>query len=144
MIADLSQGRTSRQISGKDGASACATLVERTTRSLIIVALPLGRRADQVCDALTRRIQGLPKGAMRTLTWDQGPEMARHQRASHARLLDRRPGAQRGQGAVDFDGDTLECAAGVLGVASDPAPRVGAGTDDPGLVGGEDGALAFG
>ena len=67
-------------IIGKDGASACATLVERTTRYLIIVALPLGRRADQVCDALTRRIQGLPEGAMRTLTWDQGREMARHQR----------------------------------------------------------------
>ncbi|WP_314568597.1 IS30 family transposase, partial [uncultured Actinomyces sp.] len=67
-------------IIGKDGAGACATLVERTTRYLIIVALPLGRRADQVCDALTRRIQGLSEGAMRTLTWDQGPEMARHQR----------------------------------------------------------------
>ena len=67
-------------IIGKDGASACATLVERTTRYLIIVALPLGRRADQVCDALTRRIQGLPEGAMRTLTWDQGREIARHQR----------------------------------------------------------------
>ncbi len=36
--------------------------------------------ADQVCDALTRRIHGLPEGAMRTLTWDQGREMARHQR----------------------------------------------------------------
>ena len=67
-------------IIGQDGASACATLVERTTRYLIIVALPLGRKADQVCDALTRRIQGLPDGAMRTLTWDQGREMARHQR----------------------------------------------------------------
>ena len=67
-------------IIGQDGASACATLVERTTRYLIIVALPLGRRADQVCDALTRRIQGLPEGAMRTLTWDQGREMVRHQR----------------------------------------------------------------
>ena len=61
-------------IIGKDGASACATLVERTTRYLIIVALPLGRKADQVCDALTRRIHGLPEGAMRTLTWDQGRE----------------------------------------------------------------------
>nr|WP_291465155.1 IS30 family transposase [Actinomyces sp.] len=42
--------------------------------------MPLGRKADQVCDALTRRIQGLPDQAMRTLTWDQGREMARHQR----------------------------------------------------------------
>ena len=67
-------------IFGKDGTSACATLVERTTRYLIIVVLPLGRRADQVCDAVTRRIHGLPEGAMRTLTWDQGREMARHQR----------------------------------------------------------------
>ena len=63
------------------GPVRASTLVERTTRYLIIVALPLGRRADQVCDALTRRIQGLPEGAMRTLTWDQGPEMAPpHQR----------------------------------------------------------------
>lgn len=57
-------------IIGTDGASACAALVERTTRYLIIVALPLGRGADHVCDALTRRIRGLPEGAMRTLTWD--------------------------------------------------------------------------
>ena len=35
-------------IMGQDGASACATLVERTTRYLIIVALPLDRKADQV------------------------------------------------------------------------------------------------
>lgn len=67
-------------IIGKDGASACAPLVERTTCYLIIVALPLGHRADQVCDALTRRIHILPEGAMRTLTWDRGPEMAHHQR----------------------------------------------------------------
>ncbi len=70
-------------IIGQDGASACVTLVECTTRYLIIVALPLGRKADQVCDTLTRRIQGRPKGALRTLTWDQGREMARHQRLTH-------------------------------------------------------------
>lgn len=70
-------------IIGKDGASACATLVERTTRYLIIVALPLGRKADQVCDALTRRIHRLPEDVMRTLTWDQGREMAHHQRLTH-------------------------------------------------------------
>lgn len=35
---------------------------------------------DHVCDALTRRIHGLPDGAIRTLTWDQGREIARRQR----------------------------------------------------------------
>ena len=67
-------------IIGKDGASVCVTLVERTPRYLIIVALPLMRRDDQVCEALTRRIHVLPEGAMRTLTRDQDPEMVRHQR----------------------------------------------------------------
>ena len=67
-------------IIGQDGAGACATLVERTTRYLIIVTLHLGCKADQVCDALTCRIQGYPDGAMRTLTRDQGGEVARHQR----------------------------------------------------------------
>ena len=61
-----------------------------------------------------------------------------------ASLLGRGAVAKGRQRAVDLHWDTLECAAGVLGVASEPAPRVGAGTDDPGLVGGEDGALAFG
>ena len=89
-------------IIGQDGASACATLVERTTRYLIIVALPLGRKADQVCDALTRRIQGLPDQAMRTLTWDQGREMAHHQRLPSTRAWTRfrsppQPLAERNQ-----------------------------------------------
>ena len=67
-------------IIGQDGASVCATWVERTTRYLVIVTLDLGYKADQVCDALTCRIQGPPDGAMRTLIWDHGWEMARHQR----------------------------------------------------------------
>ena len=52
------------------------------------MAQPLGRKADQVCDALTRRIQGLPDRAMHTLTWDQSREMARHQRLTHATGMD--------------------------------------------------------
>ena len=41
-----------------------------------------------MCDALTRRIRALPDGAMSTLTWDQGSEMARHQRLTAATGID--------------------------------------------------------
>ena len=71
-------------IIGTDDASACAILVEHTTRFLIIEALTLGRKADQVCNALTRRIQGLAKGAIQTLTRGslagKGPPPAPHPR----------------------------------------------------------------
>ena len=46
--------------------------------------------------------------------------------------------------AVDFDGDALECAIGVLGVASEPAPCARAGTDDLSAIDAQDSALAFG
>ena len=41
---------------------------------------PGAERARPGAGALTRRIRALPDGAMSTLTWDQGSEMARHQR----------------------------------------------------------------
>jgi IS30 family transposase len=44
------------------------------------VALPDGHRADQVADALAGRIQTLPDELRRSLTWDQGKEMADHAR----------------------------------------------------------------
>lgn len=52
--------------------------------------------------------------------------------------------AERWEGAVDFDGDPFNRAIGVLGVASEPAPRVGAGTDDLSAIGTQDSELAFG
>ena len=59
--------------------SAVATLAERTTRFCLIVALPGGRRtADAVAAALAAKITTLPADLRRSLTWDQGKEMAAH------------------------------------------------------------------
>jgi IS30 family transposase len=62
------------------GMSPVATLVERATRFLMLVALPEGHRAELVADALAAKIQTLPAVLARTLTWDQGHEMAEHAR----------------------------------------------------------------
>jgi transposase, IS30 family len=62
------------------GMSPVATLVERSTRFLMLVALPHGHRADLVADALAAKITTLPAALRRTLTWDQGQEMAAHAR----------------------------------------------------------------
>ena len=61
--------------------SPVATLVERSTRFVMLVALPSGNhQADVVADALTAAISTLPEQLAKTLTWDQGHEMADHQR----------------------------------------------------------------
>jgi IS30 family transposase len=58
--------------------SPVATLVERSTRFVMLVALPSGHKADLVADALAAKITTLPAALTRTLTWDQGHEMAAH------------------------------------------------------------------
>jgi IS30 family transposase len=57
-----------------------ATLVERTSRYTQLVALPDGYRADRVRLALERSVSSLPEQLRRSLTWDQGREMAEHAR----------------------------------------------------------------
>jgi transposase, IS30 family len=67
-------------IIGSDLTSAVGTLVERKTRFVMLLHLPHGRTAEHVRDALTERITELPAALRRTLTWDQGKEMAQHTR----------------------------------------------------------------
>src|ERR1700755_409076 len=79
------------------GSSAIGTLVERTTRFTMLLHLPRlagygegpraddgpalsGHGAEAVRDALTRTIITLPEELRRSLTWDQGVEMAQHSR----------------------------------------------------------------
>lgn len=69
-------------IIGKGGRSAIGTLVERKSRFVMLFRLPNGRTAEDVRLGLTRTIAKLPAELRRTLTWDQGKEMAEHVRFS--------------------------------------------------------------
>jgi len=62
--------------------TAILTLVERSSRFTQLVALPDGRKAEPVRVALTASIATLPEQLRRSLTWDQGKEMAEHARFS--------------------------------------------------------------
>lgn len=65
-------------ITGEKNQSAIGTLVERTTRFVMLLHLPNGHGAEDVRDALVEATVGLPAHLARSLTWDQGSEMARH------------------------------------------------------------------
>ena len=65
-------------IIGKDCKSAVGTLVERTTRYVMLLHLPEGRGADKVEAAMRAAITALPGELFRTITWDQGKEMSYH------------------------------------------------------------------
>src|SRR6476469_2574047 len=62
---------------GKGGRSAVATLVERTSRFLVLVPLT-GRDALTVGNEIIAATSGLPAAIRRSLTWDCGVEMAAH------------------------------------------------------------------
>jgi IS30 family transposase len=55
-----------------------ATLVERHSRFVMLVGLPQTHRADVVAAALAAKVTELPQQLRRSLTWDQGREMAQH------------------------------------------------------------------
>jgi IS30 family transposase len=65
-------------ILGAGGISAIGTLVERSTRFVLLLHLPNDHRAETVRDAIVDKITTLPVALRRSLTWDQGIELARH------------------------------------------------------------------
>jgi len=62
--------------------TSIATLVERHSRYVMLCKLPNGYGAEAVRIALAKRILTLPANLRRSLTWDQGKEMAEHVRFS--------------------------------------------------------------
>lgn len=65
-------------IMGSSNRSAIGTLVERQTRYVELLYLPNGHTAAEVRDAMTAKIRELPEHLRRSITWDQGTEMAQH------------------------------------------------------------------
>lgn len=65
-------------IVGENNRSAVGTLVERTSRFTMLLHLDGQRSADAVDDAMRVAITELPYHLMRSITWDQGAEMANH------------------------------------------------------------------
>jgi len=65
-------------ILGAYARSAIGTLVERSTRYVMLVHLPGDRSASTVRDGLIAAMAALPAHLRRSLTWDQGVEMAKH------------------------------------------------------------------
>jgi IS30 family transposase len=65
-------------IIGKGGKSQVITLVERTTRFTMLLKLPYDRTAARTASVLSSSIKRLPEELRRSLTWDQGVEMADH------------------------------------------------------------------
>jgi IS30 family transposase len=66
-------------IIGKNSKSQVATLVERSTRNVLLVRLPKDRSATTVRKAILHKVKTLPKELRLSLTWDQGREMSEHE-----------------------------------------------------------------
>ena len=116
---------------GKRQWSPIGTLVERKTRLVRLLHLPR-RDGDTLHDALEDRMGDLPARLLRSITWDQGTEMARHltiakslgaQQATQAR-----PGQPRAsrsfRGAASLRGPA-STAAERRRAAERPAPSIG-------------------
>jgi IS30 family transposase len=71
-------------ILGKHNRSAIGTLVERTTRYTLLLHLPDGHNAEAVQTAMLAAMATLPSHLWRSLTWDQGTEMAAHRQITFA------------------------------------------------------------
>ena len=75
-------------ILGAGNKSAIGTLVERSTRFVLLLHLPDGHGADAVAAQMTQVMATLPAQLRRSLTWDQGSEMASHAQIAAATDLE--------------------------------------------------------
>jgi IS30 family transposase len=71
-------------IIGQGQGSAIGTLVERNTRYVMLIHLPQGWKAPQLRDAFIAQTADIPHRLRKTVTWDQGREMALHKDISAA------------------------------------------------------------
>jgi IS30 family transposase len=74
-------------IIGAGGRSAIGTLVERTTRFVMLLHLPGDHTAETVRDAMIPTIGALPQALRQTLTWDRGSELGKHAQITEATNL---------------------------------------------------------
>lgn len=65
-------------ITGAANRSAIGTMVERCSRFTILLHLPGQHTSEEVCHAIINAFAELPASLRRSLTWDQGTELARH------------------------------------------------------------------
>lgn len=65
-------------ILGKGNKSQIATLVERSTRFVMLVRIPYDRTAERVAYLLGKKMETLPEFLRKSITWDQGKEMTAH------------------------------------------------------------------
>jgi IS30 family transposase len=65
-------------ITGRGGLSAIGTLISRRSRYLRLIHLPAGKTAEELLIGIQTTMSALPEQARLTLTWDQGSEMASH------------------------------------------------------------------
>jgi IS30 family transposase len=65
-------------IIGANGKSAVGTLVERTSRYVILLHLPDDHGAEAVRTAMAAAMMKLPAELRKSVTWDQGRELAEH------------------------------------------------------------------
>src|SRR5947209_1366996 len=75
-------------ITGAGNKSAIGTLVERSTRFVLLLHLPDGHGADAVAAQMTEVMATLPAALRRSLTWDQGSEMTNHAQVAAATDLE--------------------------------------------------------
>jgi IS30 family transposase len=75
-------------ITGAENKTAIGTIVDRMTRFVMLLHLPYDHGAVAVQDAIIAKMATLPAMLRRSLTWDQGIEMAHHKEITIATDLD--------------------------------------------------------